>query len=338
MGDAGHLTQKTLQTETVGARNLRGMMRQGSKIVLPRNVAREAKNVRFLDGLVRRRLGGIILGTAAAPANGALRFDGGSDRRVEFPYIAPYDLGTKWAIIVHAKTTGTPGATQYLLSKDVTPDHAGQKTFALGINSSRQLLFEMNTSDGTSRGLAGAAGTVVAAATFFSAIVLRDGANLYLHILGAPTAAASRADLGATLSNQSGDQDIMVGLNSNDNGVANFTNEFDGDISFVCIMRDWTSVADVLKYATYQKYPDPMDPRVILHAPFAYDAESGTVAKDWSSFRNDGTLVASPTRVSDISTPLNRVQALTVCEDPTTGTIDNISVIGGVFYADRVRG
>lgn len=317
---------------------LRGMVRQGADIALPPTIARLLKNARTKDMVIRRREGAHLHRVADAIQYGALYFDGTSDRRVTFPDSEVLDLKTKWGIHVYAKTDGTPGADQYLFTRDVNPTSAGKKTFALGITSQRRLFFEMDTSDGTARDLAAAAGSLVAADTGFSALIVRDGVDLSLHLDGNPTPALSRADLSATLNNIAGTQKAIVGLNSNDNGVANFTNLFKGTIAVVTIFLDYTDVETLLRYTSKMKYPDPQDARVGLYAPFTYEVEqAGTVAYDWSTYRNHGTIVGAPTRVADIVQPAVRGQVLTSFEDPDTGLLQNLYLIAGVLYVETVR-
>lgn len=325
---------------TIEVRDLLGMDRQVVESKLPPSLARLMQNARRKDLAVRRRAGSVILLSAAQPTYGALQFDGTNNRRVEFPDHADYDLGTKWALIVMAKTTGTPGGTQYLASRDVTPTHAGKKTMALSINNQRRLGFEMNDSAGTSFPLAAAAASVVGSAVAWTAVIYRDGATLAMHLDGSPAAALSRTDLDATLSNIAGVEKFIVGLNSNDNAVANFTGLFDGSIAFVGLMRDFVDVPTILQWTTMEKCPDPRDPRWILYAPFSYDAETGTVAKDWSLNANTGALKPAglePTRVTGFFQTPMPVQVLSTFET-SGGAIYNVVMLGGAVYCVPVVG
>lgn len=324
----------------ISVRGIRGMVRQASALVLPPQVLYLAQNLRLRSGLARRRPGAVVLYRAAAPANGSLEFTGANDKRVEFPDVSQYDLGTKWAVLVWAKTAGVPGGTQYLFGRDVTPTSAGEKTWAVSINASLQLGFEMWNSAGTATPLTAAAASLVTASTWFTVLIVRDGATLSMYVNGNPTPVLTRTDLNASLSNRAGATAAFVGLNSNDDGVANFTGLFNGSIALVALFTEYKSVTDLLQYTAFQKYPDPRDPTCILYAPFCYSKEAGTTAIDWSLVGNDGTLDGGtpPARGADhLGEPTNRVQGVTYFGNAQTGLLKNVALIGGNFLHATAR-
>lgn len=328
--------EPTTRKGDLGFRNPRGMLRRPSSLILPPDVAYLSQDMRHGAGIAERRPGAVRLLGIGAPALGSLAFDGTTGMYVTYADNAVYDLGTKWAIVVHAKTTGTPGGTQYLISRDVTPVSAGDKTFALSINSSLRLGFEMEDSAATSFPLTASAASVVTAATKFTALVYRDGATLAMHLNGSPTAALSRTDLVATNSNIAGAQPVLLAQNYDGSSR---TGAFDGTIGFVAIFRDFASLAQLLKYTTFQTYPDPKDPRVALWSAFTYSIEqSGSFAYDLSTVANNGTITGSPTRAAAITeAPALKVQAAFPFSDPQTGVVKNVALVGGDLYHSTVR-
>jgi hypothetical protein len=334
------MKQPFTDQQTVQAYPVKGMLRGPSGLVLPPNIAYLSQDADHRQGMVERRKGCYRVYNAPDPANGRLFFDGTNNRRVEFPDISAYDLGTKWAIIVQGRIPAAPGGTQYLFTRDVTPVSAGKKTFGLSISTTRRLGFEMNLSDGTSTPLAAAAASAVVDNAVFTGVVYRSGATLALHLDGNPTPAITRSDLSASLSNIAGAQKAIVGLNSNDNGVANFTGLFVGDIGWVAILQDFTSVADLLKWSTAGPYADSLDPRVVLLASFAYSDEGATEAKDRSYLHNDGTLLPvglEPTRLAWLGIPVIPTQWMGTFGKPATGSLQNCAWVAGRFLASTVR-
>ena len=325
----------TTQKGEIEVKGLRGMLRGPSNLVLPPEVAYLAENLDLTQGIAARRAGAVrLLGKTLTGFMG-ISFSNTTAEYISFPDAAPYDLGTKWAIAVHGKTTGTPGATQYLYSRDVTPTTAGKKTFALSIDTSRQLGVEVYVG-GTNYALTASGGTVVGSATKFAALLVRDAASLALYLNGSSTAVASRADLPATTVTQPGAEAIYLGQNYDGSSR---TGPFAGTIGWFGICQDFASVAQLLKYTTYQQYPDPKDPRWILWAGFGYTIEqSGAVAYDLSYLANNGTIVGSPARVAAITeVPVQRVQALFRFQNPATGDLQNVCLIGGDLYYANVR-
>lgn len=319
----------------LSARGLRGMLRTASIVLLPAQIARTAYNVRFKQGLVKRRLGAVCRGTAPAQAQGSIVFDGVTTQYITVPDNAVYDLGTKWAIVLWVKSNGV-AAVQYILSRDVTPTSAGKKTFAVYQDANRRLGFEMHDSAGTSFTLAPSAATDISDGLLHAVVIARDGATLSMYMDGDPTPKVTRTDLVAANSNIAGATKIGIGLTSNDNYVANFTNKFAGSVGMVMIFRFYTTVADILRWTTYRKYPNPKDPHVALALFFNYTKETGTTAKDWSLLENDGTLVGAPVRGAELGVPTLRVQHVSPYMT-NTGLSQNLAFIGGDLYVTGVR-
>ncbi len=334
------MKQPFTDRETIRAYPLKGLLRGPSGLVLPPAQAYLSQNSVHGEQMVQRMQGCYRLYTALNPSNGRLIFDGTNNRRVEFPDIAAYDLGLKWAIPFQARLpAGAPGGTQYLFTRDCSPVTAGKKTFAISVGTTRQLGFEMNLSDGTSTPLAPVPASAVAASAVFTGVVVRNGATLSMYLDGDPTPVITRTDLSTGLKNFAGAQKAIVGLNSNDNGVANFTGLFSGDIGWVAILQDWTSIADLLAWTTAGPYADPLDPRVVLLASFGYSDESGTVAKDRSYLQNDGELKPAglePTRGAWLGTPPIPTQWMGVFGNPVTGLLQNCAWVAGQLLVSPV--
>lgn len=310
--------------QTIRAYPLKGLLRGPSDLVIPPSQAFLSQDAVHGTAIVKRRGGAYPIYEAENPDNGRLIFDGTNDRRVEFPDIGAYDLGVKWAIVVgNFRIPSAPGGTQYLFTRDVTPAAAGRKTFAVSISDTRRMGFEMNENDGTSTPLAPAAASAITDNSVNTLVVYRDLGLLAMHLNGDPNPAVTRGDLDPGQPNAVGAQKAIVGLNSNDDGVADFTGLFNGDIGWVAIWQDYTSIADLLAWSTAGPYADPLDPRIVLLASFGYDDESGTVAKDRSYLRNDGTLIGSPSRGAWLGLPPIPTQALGVFGNPQTGLKQN---------------
>lgn len=335
------MRQPFTDRRTIRGYPLTGITRAASGLILPAGCANLSQDTEHGEGVVDRRDGCYRIYTPSNPAGGALVFDGTNNRRVTFPDIAAYDLGTKWGIIVQAKLpAGAPGGTQYMFTRDCSPVTAGKKTWAFSVSTTRRLGFEMNLSDGTSTPLAAAAGSAVAALTTFTAVVARDGATLSMYLDGGPTPVLTRTDLSPLLANFAGAQKAIVGLNSNDNGVANFTGLFDGTIGWVGIWQDYPDVESLLKWSTAGPFADPLDKRIILYASFGYSDETGTVAKDRSYMGNDGTLLPAglePTRGSWLGVPPIPTQWAGVFGKPNTGLLQNCLWQAGRFLVAPVR-
>ena len=317
----------------IGFRGPRGMLRGPSSLLLPPNVARLAQNVRFNEGLVQRRPGAVRLLGISAYASGALTFPGNTGTYVTIPDNAVLDLGVKWAIAIHFKTTGTPGGTQYIYSRDVTPTTAGKKTFALTVSSSLQLGFQCFVG-GTDYSLAPAAGTTIPAATKVTILVVRNGATLTMYLNG--SSIATRSDLPATTVNNAGVEALYIAQNYD--GTTR-TGAFDGTIGWFGVFRDYASVAQLIKYTTYQPYPNAKDPRVSLYFAWSYSIEgTGTTVYDLSTTGNNGTITGAPPRPASIAeAPITKVQALFTFKDPTTGVVKVGALVGGDFYSGTVR-
>lgn len=311
------------------------MLRRPSSLILPPETAFLSQDMRAGAGIQERRPGSVRLLGIPGYATAGLTFDGTTGKYVTFPDHAVYDLGTKWALCVHAKTTGTPGGTQYLLSRDVTPVSAGKRTFGIYINSSRQLGFESDLSDGTAADLTASSASVVAAATKFTALVVRDGTSLSMYLDGNPTAVLT-ATVSASLTQIAGAQPAMVGQNYDGSTRAN---AFDGVIGWVGGFRDFASAAQLIKYTTFQPYPDAKDPRVFLWAGFTYSIEgTGTTAYDLSTVANNGTITGGPVRAASLDeAPVVKVQTVFTFKNPVTGAIQNCAVVAGDLYASTVR-
>lgn len=311
------------------------MLRRPSSLTLPPEVAYLAQNVRFADGLVSRRPGAVRLLGVTAYATGALVGDGTTGKYVQVPDNAVLDLGTKWAIAFKFKTNGTPGGTQYLYSRDVTPTTAGKKTFALSISSALRVGFECSIG-GTDYPLAPSGSTAILASTKVTVLIVRDGATLSMYLDGASSAVASRSDLPATTVNNAGAEPLY--FMQNYDGTTR-TGAFNGTIGDFQLFRDFASVAQLLKYTTYQPYPDAKDPRVSLYFAWSYSIEgAGAVAYDLSRTADNGTIVGSPTRAASIAeAPLNKVQALFTFKDPISGVVKVGALVGGDLYAASIR-
>lgn len=319
----------------VGFRGPRGMLRRPSSLLLPPEVAYLAQNVRFGAGLVERRPGAIRLLSVSQYATGALVGDGTTGKYVQVPDNAVLDLGVKWAIAFKFKTTGTPGGTQYLYSRDVTPTTAGKKTFALSVSSTLRVGFECFVG-GTAYPLTPDANSAISAATKVAVLIVRNGATLSMYLNGSSTPAITRTDLPATTVCNAGAEALY--FMQNYDGTTR-TGAFDGTIGDFELFRDFASVAQLLKYTTYQPYPDAKDPRVSLYFAWSYSIEAaGAVAYDLSQTGDNGTIVGAPSRAASIAeAPITKVQALFTFKDPTTGVVKVGALVGGDFYSQIVR-
>lgn len=319
----------------IGFRGPRGMLRRPSSLILPPEVAYLAQNVRFGPGIAERRPGAVRLLGVTPYATASLVFDGTTGKYVQIPDNAVLDLGTKWAIAVHFKTTGTPGGTQYVYSRDVTPTTAGKKTFSLYVNSSLRVGFDCYIG-GTNYPLTAAAESAISGATKVTVLIVRNGASLAMYLNGGSSAVLSRSDLPATTVCNAGAEALYIAQNYDGSSR---TGAFDGTIGWFGLFRDYASVAQLRKYTTYQPYPDAKDPRVALYFAWSYSIEAaGATAYDLSTTGNNGTIVGSPTRAASIAeAPINKVQALFTFKDPLTGVVKVGALVGGDLYSASVR-
>ena len=329
----------TTQKIEVEVKDLRGMLRGPSNLVIPNNLAYLAENIDFSQGVAARRPGAVRLLGQAFSGNGAVTFSGTTAVYASFPDSPSYDLGTKWAVAIHFKTTGTPGGTQYVASRDVTPTTAGKKTFALSIDSSRQMGVEVYIG-GTLYALTASGDSVVTAATKYTALIVREGAalSLYLDKLAANGTVApqlTRSDLPATTVTQPGAEALFLGQNYD--GTTR-SGPFDGTIGWIGMFQDFASVAQLRKFCTFQQYPDPKDPRCILWAGFGYSMEgSSATIYDHSYLANNGTAVGIGRVASITDAPIQKVQALFTFRNPVDGALQNCAIVGGDMYFANVR-
>ena len=312
----------------------RGMLRQPSPLVLDPNVATLADNVKFGEAIVKRRPGCVQLTSVSPSALGAVTFDANTANYISVPYNAAYNLGIKWAVVVHVSVPSTPGGTQYIYSRDVTPTTSGKFSFWLRINSSGQLAASTYV-NGTEYALSPAAATALANGTKYAVLLVRDGTSFAMYFNGSPTAVASRNDLPIRAVTQPGTSEgIYLGQSYNGSSASG---AFAGTIGYFGIFRDFDSLQTILRYTTTTQWPNPADPRCLLHAPFGYwQEQSGSVVYDWSSVGNNGSISGSLVRAAPITefVPLKGQSAFVM--DDITGLPINVAVIGGVLYVQNV--
>lgn len=249
---------------------------------------RTAQNVRFRNGVAKRRKGAARIAVAGSD-NAALNYDDASSEHLRVPLdTRVHKLGLRWTVELLVKEDNNPSGNEYLCGW-----FGGTGSFTIRLNSSRNVVAVVWDSAATATTLTSA--SAFASGTAWPIQLVRDGASLTLRVANVSEATGT---MSGTLLTRTPTSDFTVAAHNN-------TEFFDGTIDYCRAFN----VARADHADGWRRLTDPRAEDVLWDYGMEQDANAHVM--DRSVYGNTALAVNTPTNATALcvqSSPILMMQ------------------------------